>query len=263
MRKPFVILLGVAVAGMVLLAFMLKSRLSGGGDTVQAPSEPVVSTYPPGSERLEPLKGPQKPAEGKVETKDVQETKVETPRVTALGSYELLSLDYEIAKLERQKKIAELKRDIKDIEGKGGRRAGAGAEAAPPAPPPVPPPAPSVPQVGFPVSPVVSSPVEKAREVVVRSVVCSDECRAIVSVDGQEYAVRKGSSVAGLRVADVKEAEVLFDSGGSVFSRRVSLNVEKVQERRAEVRRNEPVRLQPTITMPSPVPVMPYQEGTR
>lgn len=253
MRKPFVILLGVAVAGMVLLAFMLKSRLSGGGDTVQAPSEPVVSTYPPGSERFEP----QKPAEGKVETKDVQETKVETPRVTALGSYELLSLDYEIAKLERQKKIVELKRDIKDIEGKGGRRAG--AEAAPPAPPPVPPPAPSVPQVGFPVSPVVSSPVE--REVVVRSVVCSDECRAIVSVDGQEYAVRKGSSVAGLRVADVKEAEVLFDSGGSVFSRRVSLNVEKVQERRAEVRRNEPVRLQPTITMPSPVPV-PYQEGT-
>lgn len=249
MRKPFVILLGVAVAGMVLLAFMLKNRLSGGGDTVQAPSEPVVSTYPPGSERFEPLKGPQKPAETKVETK------VETPRVTALGSYELLSLDYEIAKLERQKKIVELKRDIKDIEGKGGRRAGAGAEAAPPAPPPVPPPAPSVPQVGFPVS-----PVEKAREVVVRSVVCSDECRAIVSVDGQEYAVRKGSSVAGLRVADVKEAEVLFDSGGSVFSRRVSLNVEKVQERRAEVRRNEPVRLEPTITMPSPVP---YQEGTR
>lgn len=243
MRKPFVILLGVAVAGMVLLAFMLKSRLSGGGDTVQAPSEPVVSTYPPGSERFEPLKGPQKPAE----------TKVETPRVTALGSYELLSLDYEIAKLERQKKIVELKRDIKDIEGKGGRRAEAGAEAAPPAPPPVPPPALSVP--GFPVS-----PVEKAREVVVRSVVCSDECRAIVSVDGQEYAVRKGSSVAGLRVADVKEAEVLFDSGGSVFSRRVSLNVEKVQERRAEVRRNEPVRLEPTITMPSPVP---YQEGTR
>lgn len=253
MRKPFVILLGVAVAGMVLFAFMLKSRLSGGGDTVQAPSEPVVSTYPPGSERFEPLKGPQKPAEG--ETKDVQETKVETPRVTALGSYELLSLDYEIAKLEREKKIVELKRDIKDTEGKGGRRAGAGAEAVPPAPPPVLPPAPPVPQVGFPVS---SSPVEKAREVVVRSVVCSDECRAIVSVDGQEYTVRKGSSVAGLRVADVKEAEVLFDSGGSVFSRRVSL---KVQERGAEVRRNEPVRLQPTITMPSPVPVI--QEGTR
>lgn len=259
MRKPFVVLLGVAVFGLVILGFLIVNRLK--GDSASFPSEPVVSTHPPGSESFKPLTQNTQPVSMDTEKQATAELQKEEKKPEiSVPSYELLNLDYEIAKLERQKKIAELKRDIKELESATKRGGVSGSMSSPPpSPPPPPPPLPQQFPMSQPFMPTQSPSfggpsegVSPSREITVRSVVCSDECVAVISVGGQEMPVRKGSTIAGVRVVDIRDGEVVFDGAGGLLRKRVSLNIDKREQARPPSQ-TQPVRLQPSQPIPVPM----------
>lgn len=250
------ILLGIGGAGILASAGVLFVLIGGGQEQYAEVSPPQPVSLP----------SPVKKTDGDVTKGEPmreqrEQEKQEAKDLTTGLPVSIASLDYEIARLEREKKIEELKKEIERIRREARERnTSRNYAVVPAAPPPVPPPPPPSPMMNF-----VQAQGGGEQPTTMRrpdwhviGVACNEKCYATIRLgNGEVISVREGSTMPdGSTVVRIEESGLVEFSNN--IRRPVNMSLAE-RERKETVKRRD-TRQETTPSLPV---VLPPREAPR